>query len=123
MSIVIILILLDNKQNYRFSVSIEKFLFFGGRNKILFVKKNRSMEKAIFQDDIFQEKNLDLGLDVTLNSFLPFSFLILLLIQHFFKKLSKTEKLNILQMIAILWTTRSYGSIILVSIILKLNMD
>lgn len=65
------------------------------------------MEKAIFQDDIFQEKNLDLGLDVTLNSFLPFSFLILLLIQHFFKKLSKTEKLNILQMIAILWTTRS----------------
>lgn len=55
-SIVIILILLDNKQNYRFSVSIEKFLFFGGRNKILFVKKNRSMEKAIFQDDIFQEK-------------------------------------------------------------------
>lgn len=80
------------------------------------------MEKAIFQDDIFQEKNLDLGLDVTLNSFLPL-FLILLLIQHFFKKLSKTEKLNILQMIAILWTTRSYGSIILVSIILKLNMD
>lgn len=122
MSIVIILILLDNKQNYRFSVSIEKFLFFGGRNKILFVKKNRSMEKAIFQDDIFQEKNLDLGLDVTLNSFLSL-FLILLLIQHFFKKLSKTEKLNILQMIAILWTTRSYGSIILVSIILKLNMD
>lgn len=87
MSIVIILILLDNKQNYRFSVSIEKFLFFGGRNKILFVKKNRSMEKAIFQDDIFQEKNLDLGLDVTLNSFLPL-FLILLLIQHFFEKLS-----------------------------------
>lgn len=80
------------------------------------------MEKAIFQDDIFQEKNLDLGLDVTLNSFLSL-FLILLLIQHFFKKLSKTEKLNILQMIAILWTTRSYGSIILVSIILKLNMD